>query len=506
MKIKIWKLQSASYLVLLLPSIFFIAGWVSTIIAIPAILALLAAYFFIVRNAKKNYEAVFELDKSSVITIAVLMFIWCYVSGHGGFFYQSNDHHWRNAILRDLINFDWPVIYEGSDSSLVYYIGFWLIPAAVGKIFALFAGAKTVWLAANIAMFIWSYIFLCLISVLVCYITKAVTYKKVLLATLILIFFSGMDIIGILMTRSWNVSGIPNHLEWWAVEYQYSSNSTQLFWVFNQSTPAWLATALFLAEKNVKNFIFLCLSILACSPFPLVGLFLLLLCVGIKFLLNAIRNDKVKDFFKDAFSPQNIIAVLVILPVFYLYYKGNVAIETKGFHFFMGNMKTGEINVIVRYVLFCLLEFALLALLLIKENRKKPLYWFAVISLFVLGAFRMGTAADFAMRATIPALFVLMVLTINHFNDNIVIRKEASERYVCLRRTSIALIAVLIIGSITPLVECFRAFNAVYVEGKLNLAADRIVAFSDKPVKDYKNFMSEHYRETEFYKLLQKKK
>lgn len=505
MKIKIWKLQAASYFALLLPSVLFILGWVRTIIAIPMVLALFAAYFFIVRHAIKKYDAVFEMDKKSIITVAVLMLVWCYISGHGGFFYQSNDHHWRNAIFRDLINLDWPVIYERSDTSLVYYIGFWLVPALFGKISALFTTAETAWLVANIAMFIWSFIFLFLISLLVCYCTKSVTFKKVLLANLILIFFSGMDILGILITKSWDVTAVPNHLEWWAVEYQYSSNSTQLFWVFNQSTPAWLATALFLAEKDVKNFVFLCLSILACSPFPLVGLFLLLLCVGIQFMLRSIREDRFKDFLKDAFSPQNLIATVVILPVFYLYYKGNVAIETTGFRFFMGNMKYGEINVLIRYILFCILEFAFLALMLYDKNRKKPLYWFTIISLFVLGAFRMGTAADFAMRATIPALFVLMVFTIRHFNDNIYIHK-AKVRYLCLKKSSITIIAVLLIGTVTPLTECFRAFNAVYKTGKIDLKADRIVTFSDKPVKDYKNFMAEHYQETNFYQYLQKKK
>ncbi|MDD2269894.1 MAG: hypothetical protein PHY15_10200, partial [Eubacteriales bacterium] len=60
MKIKIWKLQAASYFVLLLPSVLFILGWVRTIIAIPMVLALFAAYFFIVRYAIKKYDAVFE--------------------------------------------------------------------------------------------------------------------------------------------------------------------------------------------------------------------------------------------------------------------------------------------------------------------------------------------------------------------------------------------------------------------------------------------------------------
>ena len=64
-----------------------------------------------------------------------------------------------------------------------------------------------------------------------------------------------MDIVGLLLTG--NPSVIETrlcekiHIEWWARFYQFSSFTTQLFWVFNQAVPAWIATLLVLSTKRV---------------------------------------------------------------------------------------------------------------------------------------------------------------------------------------------------------------------------------------------------------------
>lgn len=499
--IKIAKIKAAAYFVLTLPIMLFLFGWVKLIIAIPASIALLVAFVYLVLQTK-NDEEVFEISKSSLLTIGVLLFLWCFVSGHGGFFYQSNDHHWRNAIFRDLINFDWPVVYEQSNSALVYYIGYWLVPALIGKAAAHISPAAA-WDIANVAMFVWSFVFLYLTTLLVCVFAKAATFRKVLLALLVIIFFSGMDIVGVLANNKWNANAVSNHLEWWSRDYQYSSNSTQLFWVFNQSTPAWLATALFLNEKSVRNYVFLCLLLLPSSPFPMIGLFLLLVGSGIRFLIVAIKEKQLPAFLKDAFSLQNIIATVVILPVFYLYYKGNMAIDSGGFRFWLGFDKYAPSQAIHFYLRFMFLEFGLLAILLFKKCKKSLVYWLTVFSLFFIGMFRMGAFADFAMRASIPALFVLMVLAISQLRGEIEVRQTQTDKHYYFTKFSVAVLIVLVIGAVTPLTECLRAFNAVQVNGRFDVVADNIVTFSDKPVKDFKNFMTTDYKNSDFWRYFQ---
>ena len=67
--------------------------------------------------------------------IIVVSVLWCQSAGIGGLFYQSPDHQFRNAVFRDLLSHRWPVTYETYGTGLVYYLGIWIVPAALGKVF-----------------------------------------------------------------------------------------------------------------------------------------------------------------------------------------------------------------------------------------------------------------------------------------------------------------------------------------------------------------------------------
>ena len=70
-----------------------------------------------------------------------------------------------------------------------------------------------------------------------------------------IVLFSGCDIIGNLLQvprflAQWNIT---QHLEWWADRYQYSSMTTQLFWVPNHALGGWLVIGLLLrAERGSR--------------------------------------------------------------------------------------------------------------------------------------------------------------------------------------------------------------------------------------------------------------
>ena len=69
------------------------------------------------------------------------LLIWVILSGIGSFLYQNSDFTHRNPIYHDLCNYNWPVLYNLSQSSvhaaLSYYFSWWLPPALIAKIFAL---------------------------------------------------------------------------------------------------------------------------------------------------------------------------------------------------------------------------------------------------------------------------------------------------------------------------------------------------------------------------------
>ena len=94
------------------------------------------------------------------IIAIVLIMTWVYLSGIGGFAYQNDDFWARNAIYRDLINYDWPVIYDLSlepayvvnllgrnKVAFSYYYIFWLPISLISKIFNLS------WFASNLLLY-----------------------------------------------------------------------------------------------------------------------------------------------------------------------------------------------------------------------------------------------------------------------------------------------------------------------------------------------------------------
>ena len=116
------------------PIIVFLFGWTRFYIAlITTGLLVYATYKFIKKNVL-NDDKIIYIDLRILFTIIVILGIWCWTSVIGGFFVQRWDHHARNAVFRDLITYDWPVIYPKTGNGLVYYFTFWMIPALIGKI------------------------------------------------------------------------------------------------------------------------------------------------------------------------------------------------------------------------------------------------------------------------------------------------------------------------------------------------------------------------------------
>ena len=99
---------------------------------------------------RKDIDLFNKKDIVYWIIAVILIMTWVFLSGIGGFAYQNDDFWARNAIYRDLINYDWPVIYDlslepdyvvnllGTDKvAFSYYYIFWLPIALISKTFNL---------------------------------------------------------------------------------------------------------------------------------------------------------------------------------------------------------------------------------------------------------------------------------------------------------------------------------------------------------------------------------
>lgn len=425
------------YIYLALPTLIFMIGWLKWYLAL--LFGILTAFACVKGFSDSIQEKLLIIDNLSdtrtFLKALVLISLWVYVSGIGGWCYQNSDHEVRNAIFRALVEYDWPVVSYDDSRGLIYYIGFWLPAACVGKLFGLEAGYT--------AQVIWAILGICIVYYLICVYRKKVD----LLPVVFLIFFSGLDYVGtwILGEEGINLN-LALHLEWWAYDIQFTSMTAQLFWVFNQAVPAWISTALILTQKNCKSMMFILSLTMLTSTIPFVGLIPIVIYLYIK----RVRVDR--SFWKEIFTVQNIIGVVVVGGCVFLYLAGNISggvvrREQAGF------TAVEPAARLLKYLLFYFLEFGVYLYFICRYRKRDSMVHLITIILVICPFIKVGYGYDFCMRASVPALFILMLMCM-----------ETLER-ICLDGKKFLLVGycvVLLLGAITPFNEINRSVRETF--------------------------------------------
>ena len=249
MKIRINKIIiNISYIYCIIPILCFTCFYMQSLIGYCATAIVVALIICSLWNRKKeqNTEESLTISWRLLVVLFLIALLWAAFGGQGNHYYQSHDWNWRNAIFRDLIYQDWPVIYEKYNKALVYYIGFWLPAASVvkiiAKIFPAILTTSAAFTLGNQLLWIWTTIGVFLVELLLITYIKPKTVKKMLCVPVLLIGFSGLDILGVLYKIIVEDRKFANlHLEWWMDgKMQFSSLTTCLFWVFNQCVIPWI--------------------------------------------------------------------------------------------------------------------------------------------------------------------------------------------------------------------------------------------------------------------------
>ena len=421
-----------TYLYLTLPVLIFIVGWLRWYWAVLFGLLTVCACVRGFSESMRERCLVAEnpAERRTMLTAFLLIVLWVYLSGIGGYCFQNSDHEVRSAIFRALVVRDWPVVTHDGSRSLIYYIGFWLPAACVGKIFGLEAGYA--------AQFVWAVLGIFLVYYLICVYRR----KADLLPLVFLIFFSGLDYVGtwLLAEKGADLSQ-AYHLEWWAWDFQFTSMTSQLFWVFNQCLPAWLATILIMLQRNGKNMLFILSLVMLTSTIPFVGL----LPIAVYLYGGWVSQDKSR--WKEVFTFQNIVGVAVVGGVSFLYLIGNAA----GGVIARDNAAASASEPaakLLRYLLFYGLEFGIYLYFVCRCRRRDSLVWLITGILLLCPLIRVGHEHDFCMRASVPALFLLMLMCMETFEK---LRREG-KKYLFA-----AYCAVLLLGAVTPFNEIHRS-------------------------------------------------
>ena len=360
------------------------------------------------------------------------------LSGAGGFGYQNEDYIASNALLKDLIVQDWPLIdyLDGIPTRIVYYFGYYLPSALIGKLFG--------WTWANLFSLIWTMLgvalsFIWFVELSLVRIRGNAT--RLLILAIIFCFAGGLDFFGYYVLRS-HPFDITSHIERWAGYFQYSSHSTLIYWVPQHTIAAWLIVGLTTNILYRPGFVkYLGMAIAAVSlwsPFGIIGVtpFLLL---AIVFLL---QEENRKYLFSHASMFFNLSAIWIggIILLF---------LSANRFTFPMGSLwnLVGDSSDFLKNLLaFWFLEFGFLGFLVVlmilltfeskffrirKHDRlilwmrgglqaihdrfeidlnQLVLLTICLVVLLVLPNFKIGIANDLVMRGSIPAIFVFWAI------------------------------------------------------------------------------------------------
>ena len=500
-------IAGAGLFYLLFPICIFFASWTRWYIGFPAAMLLMIGFVSLMKNTYHEDRERIEIPVLHFCIIALLLLVWVWTRGIGNFFVSDYDHPWRIAVFRDLIDYPWPVVYPESGNALVYYLFYWLAPALCGKLFG--------WTAGNIALLLWTYIGVLLTFFLLLHVCQCRTKGEIWTAAILLFGWSGLNTIGGALSQILNINEFQFFVldcqeNWltslnngYSFNFLYRTNSGALIQIYNQTTPLWIATLLtFENRKRPHTFAFIGLCLLPFAPLPFLGLVIIMIVFFGMRLREAVRSRSVAALLKEVFSVPNLTAAICITPVIGMFFACNISVSGEGGGIMLLPLELFDRIRVIGITLFWILEFGVIAALIFPKYKRSYLFYTLIASLVLIPFVEFGKRGgrDFCMNASLPALFLLMVLTIRYLNER-VISKELT-----LRNT--AVLVVLTLSMLSPIQDIAGKLDIIGDQHQFPIVNDWIYTFSDKQIGGdtpwVENYIVPGYEETMFFQYIAK--
>ena len=408
-------LYASVILFLTIPLFMFFLGYLKLSVGIPLTLIFAGIVLFSVSDCLNDpdgvklskYENDIQIPVSYLIGFAVTAVAVSVISGVGEYIYSLQDHEYRRAILRDLIDYDWPVIYNYStqtnpevqqifgmasgNRAFSYYFIYWLPAALAGKMFGFGAG--------NFVLLIWNSIGIFLSFISAC----AAIKKFTAWVPFLYVFFSGLDVLPNLVYEFTHYDGW-RWFEGYVPSMSFVSNFRELACVFHQMVPCYLIVALLILSHNTRSMGLTAGILFGYSPWAVFGIIPMVLA----FLCGKkLRASKTSKTLTNIFSPVNITSALLILFIFGSYYMSNSA--AVGYKGFAWEYFDRPAMFVPAYIVFILIEVAPFVLILYTREKKNPVFWAAIAVLLALPFYRITEMNDLNMRGSMPALFFFCI-------------------------------------------------------------------------------------------------
>jgi hypothetical protein len=450
---------------LVLPLVIFVVGWLKLWASLP----LVACIGYALRplfGLHASQAARFPVTRLQLGLAVSAGIVWTAFGGAGHFLFANPDWHIRDAVLHDLVVSPWPVGYgvlDGKESLLRAPIAYYLPAAIVGKVIGLSMAhmAMALWTAAGATLF--------LLQVLSLMPSRMSTAAMVVV---VVVLFSGFDIIGCLLNyggrfrANWDVA---MHLEWWAGNYQYSSMTTQLFWVPNHALGGWLTIGLlFRGGRGTAFESMLPIIVVAAtlwSPLSALGLVPFVLS---RVIATASHSHSLKFLEPRVWAPALIVGMVVAA-----YLVLDPTRIPKGLS--IGAAGTDRAtNDLMRLAQFFLLEAGFIGFSILAIRRSSQVV-LALVILALLPLAYFGPGNDLVMRASIPSLAVLAISACLALCQRPMMGGTVKKKWL--------LACLLVVGAVTPVQEFARA--TVLRPWPINLKATLIGADCGKFAPHY---------------------
>lgn len=495
------RLVTSSFFYIYIPVIIFLVGFLKIWIALPVAAITSCVLFYSVKDLLSFCDDEKTLIKNDIGMIfgSLLITAVCIGVGFGGLLPQAGDWYKHNAVLKDMVYRVWPVIYNNSSNSmLTYYLGQYLLPAFIGKLFYSFDLANTV-------MSIYGILGVLLVYVNLCRIVQANTLSKQVITSFILLFFSGalplVQVVcsGLFADRMYSLGSY----HWLLVDkimLQYRSNLVMLRWVYPQVIATWLIAELLIIYKDkvkywcviiLPAFLFACFSFLSFVITLLIVLFIMII-----YVMQSNMRDKNVQLFKDVFSYSNIFLSLIPGIIIFLYFYGNISTKKPASSSFSWQLYRGD--EILAYFVFIFFMCGIYIISLWKDYYKESLFLGSVLILIALPFTRMGLCNDIVMSGSIPSLFFIMIYICDFLfnNDGGQLKKGI-------------IICILCIGAWYPLLELRDNLNSNKKGMEVAMEYSTMERFANRELKNVSEDLQYNYytydlEDDFFYKYLAK--
>lgn len=442
-------LDKVSLAYIFAPVFLWAFGWLRLYYAVPLCGLLLWGAYLSVRTAprQEKQHAEEEVENCSYTSLGfghlALLLLACIIvlSTGWGFGAKIGDFFKHQAFLRDLSEYEWPIGYSnmgenGQPGILTAYMGFYLVPAFIGK----FLGWAAAWYATLLWILLGTYLTFAWIS--------RCMGKVLLWVAVLFMFFGGLDILGWLL--------IPNQLlygdlllEWWhlyfgsrvakemarPVYWAYGNNLITHAWAPHHVLPGWIVLFMVfhdsLRSHTSKRTLFLAAAVPLSSFFCAVGL--------LPFVLTSLCANKVRK----AITPQNLIIAPLLVCVTGLYFASNRGDFDIGPLWHFQSLNDSWITLLIFYTVEFGFYMAVCWICGLRPvSRELRIYGrVAILVLLALPWCVFGNISEIVVKGAIPALAILPIYLASCIKDSVAARNG-------LQPATRLLIVLLLVGTL----------------------------------------------------------